>query len=76
MIEYTLKTVSDDITARAKATAVYALAFLLGALAMFAWISSDPSIHVVQLGRDCHNLNSFEAEGRRYYCAPWIEVAP
>lgn len=76
MIEYTLKTVSDDITARAKTLAVYTLVFILGALAMFSWISTDPSIHVVQLGRDCHTLKSFEAEGRIYYCAPWIYEEP
>lgn len=76
MIEYTMKTVSDDITRRAKATAVYALVFILGALAMFMWIGTDQSIHVVQLERDCYVQHSFVAEGQRYYCAPWIEVSP
>ena len=76
MIEYTTKTVSEDIFTRAKATAVYALVFLLGAITMLVWVGSDPSIHAVQLERDCHIQNTFMAEGRRYYCAPWGEVAP
>ena len=76
MIEYTLNSVSDDIPARAKATAVYALVFILGAFAMLMWIGADQSIHVAQLERDCYVRHSFVAEGQRYYCAPWIEVAP
>ena len=55
---------------------VLLLASVAGGAATLVALANDKGSHLVLTQRDCHNLNSFEAEGRCYYCAPWIEVAP
>lgn len=76
MIEYTLKTVSDGISARLKAAATCMLMFGIGLAIGLLVLALDKGSHLVLTQRDCHELNTFVADGVRYYCAPWIYEEP
>lgn len=48
-------------------------AVILAGLAVATHRPQDKRLDVIEA---CEQLNSFMHDGKRYYCAPWIEMAP
>lgn len=78
MIEYTRAAFKGQVTWFLSLLAcMMAITFGIGWLASLLPVSSNlspPRTHRIDIHRDCEVLNTFmTSDGRRFYCAPWVE---
>ncbi|MFN7883109.1 MAG: hypothetical protein ACK5PF_08870 [bacterium] len=79
MIEFTLDFNGQRIRKRGPLlilAGTWLVAAAIGGAVTLLALAADKGPHLILTERDCYIQHSFVADGVRYYCAPWIEVAP